>query len=58
MDELLREMELKGLARTGSAWLKRAVTQKPSRMSIFLASSALLVYDRMDRMVAKVSRLN
>ncbi len=58
MDELLKEMEEKGLAQTGSHWIKRAVVEKPKVVSLMLVSSNLLVYDRMDRMVASISRAN
>ncbi len=58
MDELLKDMEMKGLARTGSHWIKRAVAERPQQMSILLAYSALLVYDSIDKKVAVLSRLN
>ena len=58
MDELLREMEIKGLATIGSNWIRRAVVEQPSKVTLPLVSSSLIVYDRIDRMVALISRLN
>jgi hypothetical protein len=48
-DCLLAEMRSKGLASTGSAWLERAILQKNPALTIAVASSMLLVYDRLDR---------
>ncbi len=58
MDKLLKEMEAKGLAQTGSSWIKRAIIEKPAVISLALVSSNLLVYDRIDQMVTYISRAN
>jgi hypothetical protein len=58
MDELLKDMEAKGLAQTGSRWIKRAIADRPWRVSLMLVSSSLLVYDKVDRLVTRISQLN
>jgi hypothetical protein len=58
MDEILRDMEIKGLASTASDWIRRAVIEKPSRINLALATTAILVYDRIDMILAKTSNNN
>ncbi len=58
MDELLGDMEDKGLAATASSWLKRAIKQKHPRVSIRLAASFILTYDAIDKRLIRMTRVN
>ena len=55
---LLEEMIRKGLASTSSTWLEIAVQQKNPRLSIGIASSKMLFYDRMDCKLITLSKCN
>jgi hypothetical protein len=57
-DYLLAEMQSKGLASTGSSWLEKAIIQKAPALTVGVASSRLLVYDRLDRRIAFLSPSN
>jgi hypothetical protein len=58
LGSLLEEMQSKGLASTGSSWLERAIRQKNPALTIGVAASQLLVYDRLDRHLLKISGAN
>jgi hypothetical protein len=55
---LLAEMQSKGLASTGSGWLEKAIQQRNPALSIGVASSVLLCYDRLDRGLTLISPSN
>jgi hypothetical protein len=55
VDDLLAEMQSKGLASTANHWLEQAVQQKCQALTLSLASSRLLVYDRWDRCLPHLS---
>jgi hypothetical protein len=55
VDDLLAEMQSKGLAATANQWLERAVQQKCPALTLSLASSRLVVYDRLDRRLLHLS---
>jgi hypothetical protein len=57
-DRLLQEMQSKGLASTGNQWLEIAVRQKNPALTIGVAATKLLCYDRLDRKLSLVSRCN
>ena len=58
IDNLLADMQSKGLASTGSEWLERAILQKNPALTVGIASSRLLVYDRLDRRLILSSPAN
>jgi hypothetical protein len=58
LDNLLREMENKGLAFTSREWIERAVQQKNPRLTIELACSKLLVYTPVERKLASLDSFN
>jgi hypothetical protein len=47
--DLLEEMVRKGLVSTSSTWIEKAVEQRNSRLSVGIAASMVLAYDRVDR---------
>ena len=51
-DDMLR----KGLVSTSSSWIERAVQQKSSRLTVGLAHSKVLTYDRLDRAVCWIPK--
>ena len=55
LDCLLAEMQSKGLASTANSWLEKAILQKNPALTIGVASSRLLIYDRLDRRLLKLS---
>jgi hypothetical protein len=58
IDRLLEEMQSKGLASTGNQWLEIAVRQKNPALTVGVAATRLLCYDRMDRRLSLVSKCN
>ncbi len=56
--DLLEEMIRKGLVSTDSTWIERAVEQRNSRLSVGVASSTLLSYDRIDRKLLTLIHAN
>jgi hypothetical protein len=57
-DRLLLEMQAKGLASTGNQWLEIAVRQKNPALTVGVAATKLLCYDRLDRAISRVSTCN
>ncbi len=55
---LLAEMQSKGLASTANGWLVTAIHQKNPALTVGVASSVLLYYDRLDRALARRSSGN
>ncbi len=55
---LLEEMIRKGLAITSNSWIEKAIRQKNTRISIGVASSLVLVYDRLDQEIMNLTRHN
>jgi hypothetical protein len=55
---LLEEMIRKGLAATSSTWIEKAVEQRNSRLAVGIAASMVLAYDRMDRKLLTLIRVN
>ena len=58
LDKLLADMIEMGLAYTSSSWIEKAIEQRNERMTISLASSALLIYDEWDKIILKIRELN
>jgi hypothetical protein len=57
-DDWFTEMQNKGLASTANYWLERAILEKNPALSVGIANSRLLVYDRLDRCVVFLSQAN
>jgi hypothetical protein len=55
---LLEEMIRKGLAATSGTWIEKAVEQRNSRLAVGIAASMILAYDRMDRKLLTLIRVN
>ncbi len=58
MDQWLRDMINKDLASTTSSWIQRAVKQKNGRLTVGLASSVLLTYSDLDKVLLQRQTLN
>ena len=58
IDKWLEDMLNKGLASTTSSWIQRAVQQKNDRMTVNLASSALLIYSDWDKIILQMQAFN
>lgn len=55
---LLAEMQSKGLASTANGWLVTAIQQKNPALTVGVAYSVLLCYDRLDRALARRATVN
>jgi hypothetical protein len=58
IDDLFDNMVEKGLVSTSRHWIERATAQKNPRLTLDLACSTLLVYDRIDRQLITLKKLN
>ena len=58
IDEIFESMVKTGLVSTSNCWIERATEQKNPRLTLELACSHLLVYDRFDLMLLALDRLN
>ena len=58
IDKWLNDMVDKGLASTTSSWIERAVEQKNDRLTVGLASSVLLRYSELDKLILQRQILN
>ena len=58
IDKWLNDMINKGLASTTNSWIERAVEQKNARMTVSLASSVLLRYSELDKVLLQHQTLN
>jgi hypothetical protein len=56
--DLLDEMVRRGLASTSSTWIEKAVEQRNPRLTIGIAASMVLSYDRLDRKLLGLIRGN
>jgi hypothetical protein len=55
---LYREMLDKGLLSTSNSWIERAIEQKHPRLPLSIASSKLLIYDKMDSRLLALVKAN
>jgi hypothetical protein len=55
---LFDEMLKIGLVSTGNMWIEIAVEQKSTKLPIAVAHSRLLVYDRIDKKILTLEKLN
>lgn len=58
VNKWFQDMIDKGLASTTSSWIARAVEQRNERMTVSLASSVLLKYSELDKIILQRQRLN
>ena len=58
IDEIFRNMMKTGLVSTSNCWIERAVEQKNPLMTVALANSTLLNYDRLDIRLIVLYRMN
>ncbi len=58
MEGLFSDMIRKGLVATSSTWLEKAVEQRHPRVSIGLASSQRLHYDKIEKMITILDSWN
>ncbi len=56
--QLFDEMVKKGLVSSGNLWIETAIAQKNSQLSIALATSRLLTYDRIDQKILNQGKFN
>ena len=52
------EMVRRGLVSTSSQWIEEAIRTKNSRLSLGVASSRVLVYDKIDRRLLPLTGCN
>ena len=55
---LLDEMVRRGLASTSNHWIELAIRTRNPRLSVGIASSKVLVYDKIDRRIMPLSGCN
>ena len=55
---LLDEMVRRGLASTSNHWIELAIRDRNPRLSVGVASSKVLVYDKIDRSIMHLSACN
>ncbi len=55
---LFDEMLKMGLVSNGNLWIETAIAQKNARLSIGVANSSLLAYDRLDRKILTLGNFN
>jgi len=58
IDEIFRSMMKTGLVSTSNCWIERAVEQKHPLLTLELANSTLLHYDRLDLRLIVLFRMN
>jgi len=58
IDKWLSDMVEKGLASITSSWIQRAVEQRNDRLTVSLASSVLLRYSELDKVLLQRQILN
>jgi hypothetical protein len=56
IDKLFKRMLEKGLVSTSHHWIEKAVEQKNPRLTLDLARSALLLYDRLDKRLVNLEK--
>jgi len=58
IDEIFQDMLKTGLVSTSSCWIERAAEQKNPKLTLELANSTLLNYDRLDIRLIVLYRMN
>ena len=58
IDNLFSRMMKRGLVSTSSRWIETATEQKNPRLTLDLAYSVLLVYDRLDKKLVHLKGFN
>jgi len=58
IDDIFEEMVEKGMLSTSNHWIQRAIAQKNPRLTMDLADSRLLIYDRSDKLLFTITDLN
>ena len=58
IDNLFNKMMKKGLVSASNHWIEKAVEQKNPRLTLGIAGSKLLLYDRLDKKLATLKGLN
>jgi hypothetical protein len=58
IDNLFDKMVERGLVSTSHHWIEKATEQKNSRLTLDLACSTLLLYDRVDKRLMTLKGLN
>ena len=58
INDIFEEMIEKGMLSTSNHWIQRAIVQKNPRLTMDLADSRLLIYDRADRLLFSMTDLN
>jgi hypothetical protein len=58
IDEIFQDMMKTGLVSTSSCWIERAAEQKNPKLTLELANSTLLNYDRLDIRLIVLYRMN
>lgn len=57
-DDIFQDMRKKSLISTSNSWLDRAIQQKNSKLTVALAQSKLLIYDKIDREIVRITSSN
>jgi hypothetical protein len=58
IDDIFDNMVKTGMLSTSNRWIEKAAEQKNPKLTLDLACSHLLVYDRVDLMLIALGRLN
>lgn len=58
IENLFNQMLTKGLVSTSNHWIERATELKNPRLTLDLASSAILCYDQLDKKLLELIVLN
>jgi hypothetical protein len=58
INSLLDEMVRRGLASTSNHWIEMAIRDRNPRLSVGIASSKVLVYDKIDRRIMPLTGCN
>jgi hypothetical protein len=58
IENLFYQMVKKGLVSTSHRWIEKAVEQRNPQLTLDLAFSTLLLYDRLDKKLLSDSQLN
>jgi hypothetical protein len=56
--EFFEDLVERGLVSTSNAWIKKAIEQRHNNLSLAIANSRLLVYDKFDRNILTLTSLN
>lgn len=58
IERLFNQMLVKGLVSTSNYWIERATELKNPRLTLDLASSTVLFYDKLDKKLIEGMKLN